>query len=120
MEMILNKSLRPYHFNFYLKGKLVTVVLGPGASRVKKEHIDPLREIRTFAVLEDDDILVVGVKGKAAADAKDAPELVDNKDTVATTKGKAPMPPKKGKGKKKTTKKTSTTGDSGVGDLKDL
>jgi len=63
MEIVLNTSIKPFNFSFYIQGKLITVQLPPGAVRVKKEHMPYLRAISMFGTLESDNVLVVGVKG---------------------------------------------------------
>jgi hypothetical protein len=101
MEIAVNTSLRPYNFSFYIKGRLVTVQLLPGASRVKKEYLPELRKIRMFATLEDDSVINVGVK--EPKDTMDAIEI-----------GKPAEAPAKKSSKKAPAKK------SGTMDLEDL
>lgn len=101
MEIAVNTSLRPYNFSFYIKGRLVTVQLLPGASRVKKEYLPELRKIRMFATLEDDSVINVGVK--EPKDTMDAIEI-----------GKPAEAPSKKSSKKAPAKK------SGTMDLEDL
>ena len=107
MEVIINASVRPYNVTINHKGKMVTVTLAPGASRVKKEYIKTLQETRLFSTLEDDGILIVGTK-KAPKNTTDAGEIV------------APTTNKESSKKKANKKATSTTGENGVGDLEDL
>jgi len=112
-ELILNTSERPYHLSFYDGGRLVTVSLVPGASNVKKEYIPSLQKIRTFQVLEEDGIMVVGVK--TAKDPIEAP-VISAQPKVDAKK----EPVKKPSTKRASTKKASnppTIGESGVGDL---
>lgn len=80
MEIILNNSSRPFTFNFYVKGRLVTVLLPPGPSRVKVELISELEKIKTFKALKNGGTMVIGTG--------ETEETVDAKTYVTNQKAK--------------------------------
>ncbi len=100
MEIVLNTSIKPFNFSFYVQGKLVTVQLPPGAVRVKKEHLPFLRAIPMFDTLESDNVLVVGVMG--SDDTPIANEVGRGVTGKARATAKPVVEMKKAKGKKAT------------------
>jgi len=100
METILNNAVKAFNFSFYDAGRLVTIQVVPGFSKVKKVQLDQLKKVAMFQRLVDDGVIIVGASQKST----------DEEPQEAKTR-KAPETKAKKKAKKK---------ESGLGDLEDL